>query len=492
MFSALLFLANQAEPPAPKTPKPAVREISINGPLAVRNSIRIKKGTYVVADRSGAGVLRVEADNVEIDFQGATLSSTTGLSRSACPPSLERDQLAGIGVVINGHRNVKIRNANIHGYKWNIAIVNSKFCSVRDSDLSWSKAERIRRGGKAVGSFLNLRDPDAWKQYGAGLWLERSSSCKVNKIRCTGSQNGILLMKSDTLDIRECDVSFNSGWGIGLQGSSQCILAWNLADFVNRPWGEGWGGDSAGIVVVNGSDKNSVVGNSVTHGGDGFFLSDRFNGRLDPSKRQFEGSCNDNLVALNDGSYSPNNAFEATFSARNFFYRNTASQSNYGFWMGYSSETMLAWNQIGDNKSDGIAWEQGRGNWITGNTVARSGAIAIHCWSGTGELLKEFPSKDLAILHNTISGATLAFSMENSINLFFKDNIVDAAEIPEAIRSTAREEDLRRPVPASFPMLTKLSNAKPTGFRTYLEATGPRGLEHLKTDDYAPIDPRKK
>ncbi len=468
-----------------------VPEISLAGPIVVGKSIRIKRGSYLIPDQTGKGVILVSADNIEVDFQGATLTGVAGISRTGIRSGIERENFEGIGIAVNGHRNVRIKNANVFGYKWNVMLLNAKYCSVRDCDFSWSKAERIQKDGKSVGSFLNLRDPQAWRDYGAGIWIEGCTACKLTKITARHAQNGVILMKSDSNDVRENDFSYNSGWGIGLQGSSMNVLAWNLADFVNRPWGDGWGGDSASIALANGCQKNSIVGNSMTHSGDGFFLSDRYNGRWDPAKREFIGSCNDNLVALNDGSYSPNNAFEATFSARNFFYRNLATQSNYGFWMGYSGLSMLAWNLISDCHSDGIAWEQGQGNWIVGNTVARVGNVAVHCWSSPGEVSKTYPSGELMISGNTITVAKLALSLENSINVCLKDNLIDNAELPEGLRPTAREQDLRRPVPATFPVLTRISNAKPKGFKMYLETAGARGFGSLKTDDYGPVSAGK-
>lgn len=483
----LWAIAQQGSPGASAPPSP---EVVLTGPIVVTKSIRIKKGAYLIPDKTGKGVIQVGADNVEIDFQGATLVGAQGLSKTGAPASIERDKFGGIGISIAGHRNIRIRNANVYGYKWNFYLRDSQYCALRDCDLSWSRAERIRKDGKPVGSFLNLRDPDAWRDYGAGIWMEGCKQCKLFHLKAARAQNGLLLVRCDSNDVRECDFSFNSGWGVGLQMSSMNVLAWNHADFVNRPWGTGWGGDSASIALANGCQKNSIVGNSMTHGGDGFFLSDRFNGRWDPAKHEFVGSCNDNLVALNDGSYSPNNAFEATFSARNFLYRNVATHSNFGFWMGYSGLSMLAWNQISDCNSDGIAWEQGQGNWIVGNTVARVGGVAIHCWSGTSEELKRFPSSQLMISGNTITTAKMALSLENSMSVCMKDNLIDTAEMPEGLRSTAREEDLKRPVPASFPVLSRLSNSKPKGFKQYLETAGPRGIEAIQIDDYSPV-PRK-
>jgi len=430
-------------------------EIVLKGPTIIKKSVRIRKGVYRIEDPNNVGAIRIEADGVVVDFQGSRL---IGSKTAAMPNSYQ-----GVGILVRSKKNVVIRNAHVQGYFRNVSLESSKWCTVRDSVLGGSHAERILQTGKPVAAFLNLRDPDAWRKMGSGVWLDRCTASKLFKISVQGAQNGILMVGSSKIDVRECNASFNSGWGIGLQQSSDNVIAWNNADYANRPWANGWGGDAAGIVVVNGSNRNVIVGNSLTHGGDGFFLTDRYNGRWKAEANQFEGASNDNIIALNDGSYSSNNAFEATFSKRNFFYKNLALQSRYGFWMGYSSETLLAWNQIANSAVHGIAWEHGRSNWIVSNSLVSSGDTAIACWA-TAENAQH-PSRDWMIAENTISGAKHALHINNTENICLKDNLIDAAEVPEDLRVTAREVDLRRPVPEVFPVLSRLSNQRPKSFR---------------------------
>jgi hypothetical protein len=70
-------------------------------------------------------------------------------------------------------------------------------------------------------------------------------------------------------------------------------------------------------------------------GGDGFFLAGMI-----PAYEYAE--CDNNLFEDNDGSYSPNNAFEATFSQGNIFRSNLANFSSYGFWLGFSKVEHLS------------------------------------------------------------------------------------------------------------------------------------------------------
>ena len=75
------------------------------------------------------------------------------------------------------------------------------------------------------------------------------------------------------------------------------------------------------------------------------------------------------MITRNDGSYSPNNAFEAGFSSGNVFANNVANYSNYGFWLGYSTDSAVRGNEIRANRFDGIAIENGNGNVIEQNHI---------------------------------------------------------------------------------------------------------------------------
>ena len=65
----------------------------------------------------------------------------------------------------------------------------------------------------------------------------------------------------------------------------------------------------------------------------------------------------------------PANAFEGTFSTGNVYFRNLANDSNYGFWLGFSSNSLIARNDIWRSRSDGIAIEQGANNRIELNEI---------------------------------------------------------------------------------------------------------------------------
>jgi parallel beta-helix repeat protein len=161
------------------------------------------------------------------------------------------------------------------------------------------------------------------------------------------------------------------------------------------------GADAAGFLIVYGSSHNTFRRNFTRLGGDGFFLSGL-------TSRYEATPCNDNLFEENDASWSPNIAFEATFSRRNVFHNNYADNCNYGFWLGFSSENTLENNRIWHNRQAGIAVENGVGMQVRENDFRENGH-GILLWS---KRIPEFDahvpendtSRDWIIEHNRFTG----------------------------------------------------------------------------------------
>ena len=171
------------------------------------------------------------------------------------------------------------------------------------------------------------------------------------------------------------DFSFLSGIGLGMYLSSDNRIMHNRIDWCVRGYSHGVynrGQDSAGILVYEQSSRNVFAYNSVTHGGDGFFL---WAGQTTMDTGQ--GGCNDNLVYGNDFSHAPTNGIEATFS-RNTFANNLIMECWHGLWGGYSYNTKILDNVFAYN-AESISIEHGQNNAISGNIFFREGT-AIHVW----------------------------------------------------------------------------------------------------------------
>jgi len=456
--------------------------------MEITESVKIAPGVYRVVDADNNGVLHIKGDNIIVDFQGATLTALG-------PDQADLSKAEGIGVAVSDARNATLANANVHGYLFNVKGFKAPGLKVAGCDVSRSRAQRIAAGGQPLSIWLHLRSLEAWRGDGAGLWLERCDGATVRGCRSNGAQNGLLLVDSAECTVTENDFSFNSGFGVGLWSSARNTVAFYWIDFVNRPWGGGWGGDAAGLVVVSASHKNYFVANSLTHGGDGFFLTDRVNGGINAERKttRIEGSCDLNIIACNDGSWSPNNAFEGTFSTGNVYYRNLANDSNFGFWLGFSNHSLLLENEVLRNHSNGIAVEQGAGTCVEGNVLADNRGAAVALWSPDGWIRDLHPSTNLEIVRNTIRNCGTDYRLDNSTDVLIADNRVEGTrrvEFPSADRKASGAVERFRQGEHGR-RVDEIMAGKPAGFVMYREGGGPKGLEWLGADDFAPRDYRR-
>lgn len=451
----------------------------IRDDLLLRRSVRFKPGVYTVADLAGDGVLKVGADNITIDLAGVTLR---GLAEGA-----GLDRAAGIGLDLRGHEGVVIKNARIHGYRINIRLEKARRAAIIDCDASFARAEKICDGAKLRNVWLALRDPARWRAYGAGIWVEDSAEVAVRGCRVGGTQNGVVFFKTRSSTITRCDVSFNSGWGLALWRSCDNQIRWNAADFVGRPWAGSVGADSAAIAVVNESHRNRFIGNSLTHSGDGFFLTNA----TDLAGGDFKGPCDNNIVALNDGSYSPHNAFEATFSNNNLFVGNLADRSRYGFWLGFSNNSLLLDNSIDGNRAVAIAIPNGAGNLIVDNSLRANLAGAIQLFSPP-KWKARFPCQRTLIQGNRFEGSR-PLTLSHADQVRFVDNRLEgpAPTLPgPAPDGLAFDAAIfwRSPAGQEIRAAEKELEEEHPGLLYSENPRWPRGLIWYAFNDYAPRD----
>jgi parallel beta-helix repeat protein len=458
----------------------------VQQPLVLSRDSTIVRSGRIAAKNYVVSSVRIGKDGITVDFASSTLRSA----------AKDQASFAGTGLLLENRRNVTIKNLDISGFQYNVRLLNCRNIKLINCTVDRSRAIRMATAeGRPVDTFVNIRDVNAWRTYGAGIWLENTSGSSVMNCRGAGAQNGLLMVDSSGNTVENCDFSFNSGWGIGLARSSRNDIIWNRADFVSRPWGGGWGGDASGFAVVDGSNENYFVGNSFTHGGDGFFLTDRVNGGFDPATKtfKFDGSSNNNVIAHNDGSWSPANAFEGTFSFGNVYFRNLANDSSYGFWLGYSSDSLIARNDIWRSRADAIGIEQGSNNVIELNDIQNTAGTAVHLWSGMAPEHKTRPSTNNRIVGNQIIWSANAYSLENSTNTLVLDNKIEQARIPadsvlvfgEHVGVSAFMESDR------YRRVQRLLSRRPAGFLYYRETGMPQGLKWVEAGEFAPRDFRK-
>ncbi|HEY3268769.1 MAG TPA: NosD domain-containing protein [Armatimonadota bacterium] len=318
--------------------------------MVIRRSVTLKPGVYALPHG-----LVIGANAVTLDGNGATL---VGAGKGQAVLAVKRT-------------GVTVRNLRIQSYRWGIRMdgaVNPVIegCRVRDT------AEE--------------RPDDVWLDiwagpkdaYGAAVILLNATGGVVQNNDIQHQQNGVSLYNCRRVNVEGNNASFQSGWGIHLNGSSDCLIEGNLADWCNRIHKRGPreyypGADAAGLLMVANCNRNTIRRNYFRGGGDGVFVAG-----FHPTLGKVP--CDDNLFEDNDGSLSPNNAFECTFCHRNTFRNNRANTSNYGFWLGYSTDTTVTANEMRRNRVAGVAIEHGLRNVISKNRfIANTRGTAL--WS---------------------------------------------------------------------------------------------------------------
>lgn len=314
--------------------------------MAIREDTRLAPGVYHLPNG-----LTIEADGVTLDGGGAVL---VGSDRQ------------GTGVRLHGCANVTLRRIQLRDYQHG---VHARGC--RDLTLV---DNRITSTAEVPPNTLFL---DIWRgpeeAYGGAilLWEVRDSLITDNDLQ--HQQNGLLTYFCDRLTVRRNQANYNSGFGIHLYQTCDSLFEENSADYCcrfepregGRHYGH-MGADAAGFLAVHNACRNTFRRNTARLGGDGFFLAG-----LAPDGTKC--GCNDNLFEENDGSLSPNIAFEATFCRGNVFRGNYADRCNYGFWLGFSWETLIENNRMVMNRQAGIAVENGHGFHVRGNTFQANG-----------------------------------------------------------------------------------------------------------------------
>jgi len=409
---------------APAADLPTLRVTADNTAITQSCRIEIPPG-IVLADADGNGVLHVKADNLVIQF-------TPGSILLGAPTNTPWNELTGIGIRLDGHTNVTIEGARVHGFKNGLVASRADGLKILGGDFSDNYRQRLQSTPAAEDGadwmFPHDNDRTPWReQYGGAVCVEHSSRLTIAGILVRRVQNGIILDHVNDSAIYDNDCSFLSGWGLAMWKSSRNMISRNAFDFCVRGHVEGVynrGQDSAGILAFEQCNDNVFAENSATHGGDGFFgfagkdaLGERWLDRERERLRKETGKqdvdelvqvpaelakqltalgCNRNLFIGNDLSYAPAHGFEMTFSEGNVFVRNRVVENAIcGVWGGYSSGTLIAENEFTGNggmayglERGAINMEHAANNLIVSNRFVNNKAAVHLWWDDDGGLLK--------------------------------------------------------------------------------------------------------
>ena len=405
--------------------------------LVVKTSTSLRPGVYRLdaVDDTTTPLITVRGNDITLDLRGVELRGTD--------VSADPDRARGIAILVDGGTNVTIRNAKIRGYRFAILARSTRNLRVLDSDLSFNWKPRLHSivEHESLADWLSFHHNEKreWMRFGAALYLEDVTGGEIRGNTVHQSMNALLMTRTDSVLVWNNDFSFNSGLGIGLYRSDHNRIMHNRVDYNVRGYSEGFyrrGQDSAGILIYEQSDSNTVAFNSVTHGGDGLFL---WAGQHTMDTGQ--GGSNDNLFFENDFSWAPTNAMEATFS-RNAFVRNRATGSDYGLWGGYSHGSSILENVFERNRI-GLAIEHGQANVIAGNTFVDNRSADIYLWANPIEPSdwgypkhRDTRSRDYDILLNRMTGAPTALRVFQTSNVVVRGNVI-VADTVVAARDTS-------------------------------------------------------
>lgn len=429
---------------------PTLRITADNTAITQSCLIEIPAGT-VIADADSNGVLHVKADNLVIQFKpGSVLRGAS--------TNTPWSELTGIGIRLDGHTNVTIEGARVHGFKNGLVASRADDLKILGGDFSDNYRQHLKSTPAAEDGadwmFPHDNDRTLWReQYGGAVCVEHSSRVTVAGLLVRRGQNGIILDHVNDSAIYDNDCSFLSGWGLAMWKSSRNMISRNAFDFCVRGHVEGVynrGQDSAGILAFEQCNDNVFAENSATHGGDGFFgfagkeaLGERWLDRERERLRKETGKedvddllkvpaelakqltalgCNRNLFIGNDLSYAPAHGFEMTFSEGNGFVRNRVVENAIcGIWGGYSSGTLIAENEFTGNggmayglERGAINMEHGASNLIVSNRFVNNKAAVHLWWDDDGGLLRlpGVAGGEQRVTGNVIAGNTFAINAQ--------------------------------------------------------------------------------
>lgn len=388
--------------------------------MVVTKSCRLKPGVYTMASSQDKPVVTIKGDGITVDC--------TGVEFRGSSMGVDPDKRAGTGVLVSG-KNVTVRGLSVRGYKVGLRATGARGIKILGGDYSYNWKQHLgstlAREDSADWMSYHKNEQDEWLRYGAAIYLRGCDNFEVKGVKAWGGQNGLMLTKCNNGKVWNNSFCFLSSLGVGMYRSSGNQVMHNNIDWCVRGYSHGVynrGQDSAGILVYEQSNNNTFAYNSVTHGGDGFFL---WAGQTTMDTGQ--GGCNDNLLFANDFSHAPTNGIEATFS-RNVFAENLILECWHGVWGGYSYDTKIVGNQFGLN-AESIAIEHGQNNSIQGNTFTHE-TTAVKLWANTSQdpdwgypKNRDTRSRDTAIVRNTFNQvAGTVFDLTRSLGVSIQEN----------------------------------------------------------------------
>lgn len=350
----------------------------------------INPGTYNLSDPGNDGLLRLNnVKNVIIEGPGVTADGLT---------------YGGYLIKMNNCRNITIRNFGLakHFY-YAVHAMNSDSIFIYNTNFSYNKVD-------SAGWI------DVWSDYqqalGGGVMLYNCHEGSIHNNTMQYQNDGVALYHCSGFELYENVFDWNTSFGIRMFFTDNCHIHHNQAAHINRPYTDP--SDCAALLMIV-SNNNLVEYNDLSWSGDGVFLG----------QYQYSQIPNNNQFYHNECSHSPHNAIEATFADGNIYKFNKCNYSHYGFWLGYSFNSIVDSNEVIGNYNSGIAIDRGFQNTIRGNVI-QNNPIGIELWEGSNiPGYQNQWSHDYLITGNIITGNTKGIHASKTERLVVKNNNLD-------------------------------------------------------------------
>ena len=312
--------------------------------LLLAAPMRITKSTTLPPFGEYHQAVIVAADNITLNCNG---SSFIG-------------EGIGVGILIQGRTGVTVRNCKARGFDVGMYVVSGKKFVFENNDFS----------GNYVDDNYPIEDLKPIPH--GGMILNGIQNSRVQGNTANRNIAGIQLLNSQRVQVLQNTTSRNRGWGIFLYGTTASTVFTNTAEYNNRScWsGQDSGCGSAGIVLTQQSDRNSIGWNRLNYDGDGIYQGNT------PAT-----ASNDNEMFNNTIAHSVANGIEATFGSRNYIHHNSFTDDNYGGWFGYSRLLRFENNTVRGSHVKSVQADNAQSNSYIGNTIDGSD-ILLQPWQG--------------------------------------------------------------------------------------------------------------
>lgn len=397
--------------------------ITDNMQIQSNSNIKFAAGEYTFTDAPADGVIQLNGvHDVVLDGDSCFVNGMNDL---------------GYLIKITNSDHVVIKNFDsVYDYYYAVHIMNSHHITINGNVFSGNKVDST--------GWISI-----WTDYtqalGGGVLMYQSRAGNLSENNMTLQNDGVALYHCDSIRVYENNFSWNTSFGIRMYWTDTCHISWNNCSHVNRPYTDP--SDCAALLMLV-SNENVVEYNDLSYSGDGVFLG------------QYQHSTipNNNYFGYNECSYSPHNAIEATFADGNTYLHNKCNYSHYGFWLGYSFNTLVDSNEVIGNYQSGIAIDRGFENTITGNVI-RDNPTGIEFWEGspiTGYTNQY--SHDYFIRDNLFDGNTVTLSASKTEHLIVMGNTFDFSRDASILLDGQSDLDTISGNTFRFPTVYHISN----------------------------------